>query len=96
MLLNDGAEVGRVNGVDPVKLSELTQKLAQKDDSDFEPSGPANQETLNETLHRLTHKSGIVLFMKGIPADPKCKFSRATMELLTNVQSDILENKTFE
>jgi len=96
ILLNDGAEFGRVNGVDPVKLSEMTQKLAQKGSEDFEPSGPVDTETLNEKLHRLTHKSGIVLFMKGIPADPKCKFSRATMELLKNVQSDILENENLD
>ena len=74
----------------------MTQKLAQKGSEDFEPSGPVDTETLNEKLHRLTHKSGIVLFMKGIPADPKCKFSRATMELLKNVQSDILDNENLE
>jgi len=33
--------------------------------------------------------------MKGIPSEPKCRFSRATMELLTQVQSDFLSNKDF-
>jgi len=52
-------------------------------------------ETLNERLHRITHKAGIVLFMKGNPTEPKCKFSRATMELLKSVQGDLLECGDF-
>ena len=31
-------------------------------------------ETLNEKIHRLIHQDAIVLFMKGTPAEPFCKF----------------------
>ena len=56
------------------KGSEDVEKLASGTlavaaDSD---SGP--KETLNERLHRIIHHDSIVLFMKGIPQEPKCKF----------------------
>jgi len=93
IFLNDGTETERVNGVDPLKLNSAVEKLASGGDSDdiVLPVG----ETLNEKLHRLTHKSGAVLFMKGDPRAPKCKFSRATMELLNNVLPDLIENENF-
>lgn len=95
VVLNRGVEVGRVNGIDPVGLTQQVEKLARDDDGEIELASNSVVETLDQQLHRLTHKSGIVLFMKGNPKEPKCKFSRATMELLKDVQSDIMENDQF-
>ena len=33
-------------------------------------------------LKRLTSSAPVMIFMKGIPAAPKCKFSRALVEML--------------
>merc|ERR1712168_1130446 len=40
-------------------------------------------------LHRIIHHDSIVLFMKGIPQEPKCKFSRAVMALFKEVMPDL-------
>jgi len=96
LLLDNGVEVGRVNGVDPVKLSGDVEKLANGVEDDDDVKVNKIEETLNEKLHRLTHKSGIVLFMKGNPLNPQCRFSRATMELLKDVQSDLIDSADFD
>ena len=73
LLLKDGKEVSRINGIDPVQLSDSVEKLASGT-LDVTPSESSPKETLNEKLHRIIHKDAIVLFMKGIPQEPKCKF----------------------
>jgi len=98
IIISKGLEVARVNGVDPAGLNAAVAKFTSSSSPASELTPRTNvplTETLTQQLHRLTHKSGIVLFMKGIPSEPKCKFSRATMELLTQVQSDFLSNKDF-
>lgn len=96
ILLDNGAEVNRVNGVDPAKLSNAVEKLAAEHDFDTESIVATVGESLNERLHRITHQAGIVLFMKGNPIEPKCRFSKATMELLNSVQSDLINSGHFE
>jgi len=97
IIISKGVEVARVNGVDPAGLNAAVAKFTSSSSPASEPTAKTSveSETLTQQLHRLTHKSGIVLFMKGIPSEPKCRFSRATMELLTQVQSDFLSNKDF-
>lgn len=89
IIISKGVEVARVNGVDPAGLNAAVAKFTSSSSPASEPTPKTNveSETLTQRLHRLTHKSGIVLFMKGILSEPKCKFSRATMELLNQVQS---------
>jgi len=88
LLLKDGKEVSRINGIDPVQLSDSVEKLASGT-LDVTPSKSSPKETLNEKLHRIIHKDAIVLFMKGIPQEPKCKFSRAVMALFKEVMPDL-------
>jgi Grx4 family monothiol glutaredoxin len=49
---------------------------------------PAN--TLEERLKQLITRSKVILFMKGLPSQPKCGFSRQICELLAK------ENVTFD
>lgn len=86
LLVKDGKEMTRINGVDPVKLSEQVDKLASGVDQ--EKSAEA-AETLNEKLHRLIHQDAIVMFMKGTPAAPQCKFSKQLMALLTEIDPEL-------
>ena len=37
---------------------------------------------LNDRLRKLTLAAPVMLFMKGTPSEPKCKFSRSTIALL--------------
>eukprot|EP00484_Ammonia_sp_Unknown_P006939 CAMPEP_0197075540 /NCGR_PEP_ID=MMETSP1384-20130603/211663_1 /TAXON_ID=29189 /ORGANISM="Ammonia sp." /LENGTH=343 /DNA_ID=CAMNT_0042514389 /DNA_START=17 /DNA_END=1048 /DNA_ORIENTATION=+ len=39
-------------------------------------------EELNKRIAKLINAAPIMLFMKGTPEEPKCKFSRATIEIL--------------
>ncbi|KAH7106409.1 glutaredoxin [Auriculariales sp. MPI-PUGE-AT-0066] len=45
-------------------------------------------EELDARLRRLMNKSTVVLFMKGSPDEPRCGFSRKTVELLRNGNVD--------
>merc|ERR1719203_676374 len=51
------------------------------------------QLSLDSRLHSLTHKSKVMLFMKGNPSGPKCGFSRQIVELL---QSKSIDFDTFD
>lgn len=86
VLVKDGKEYARVNGVDPAKLSEEVEKLA----SGAEEATTAEVgETLNQKLHRLIHQDAIMLFMKGTPAEPRCKFSKALMALWKEIDPEL-------
>ena len=73
--------MSRVNGVDPVELAEKTEKLATGADLGLaENSGEIQKkESLNEKIHRIIHQDAIVLFMKGNPKEPKCKFRKINL-----------------
>ena len=78
---SDGKEVSRINGIDPVKLSEQVEKLAVGAEMSDEK---VVAETLNAKIHRLIHQDAIVLFMKGTPAEPFCKFRSVFGILITS------------
>ena len=82
-LISGGKEVSRINGIDPVKLSEQVEKLAAGAELSDEK---VVAETLNEKLHRLIHQDAIVLFMKGTPAEPFCKFRSVFRHFAFEVQ----------
>lgn len=93
LLFSQGHEVARVNGVDPAGLNAAVSKLTSAISATASPTTlPTSAETLNERLHRITHQSGIVLFMKGRLSEPQCRFSKATMELLNDVQPGFSDN----
>ena len=73
--------MSRINGIDPVKLSEQVEKLAAGAEMSDEK---VVAETLNEKIHRLIHQDAIVLFMKGTPAEPFCKFRSVFGILITS------------
>ena len=73
--------MSRINGIDPVKLSEQVEKLAVGAEMSDEK---VVAETLNEKIHRLIHQDAIVLFMKGTPAEPFCKFRSVFGILITS------------
>merc|ERR1712000_523455 len=49
---------------------------------------PKTQDELNKKLHDLTHRSKVILFMKGTPETPRCGFSRTMVSLLQEEKVD--------
>lgn len=77
------ALVDRLEGADAVELGARVEAL-QKPGS-AAPAGAQAVKALDalaERVKRLIGASPVMLFMKGTPEEPKCKFSRRAVELL--------------
>ena len=99
VLLDLGGRVVEViEGADDVaKLTHAVRNLCTavgppsaeaKDDSGAnmdktKSSSASPEEILNNRLKQIIQSSQIVLFMKGIPSQPRCGFSRQAIEILT-------------
>jgi thioredoxin-like negative regulator of GroEL len=93
VLLHGTAVVDIIAGIDDVsKLTQAVSSLRNRDE-DVSSSSPIDtsevtsnistaEERLSKKLKELTHKSTVMLFMKGTPDQPKCGFSRQAVELL--------------
>lgn len=44
--------------------------------------GKTEAETLDERLQKLVNRHTVMLFMKGLPSNPQCGFSRQIVEIL--------------
>jgi Grx4 family monothiol glutaredoxin len=99
ILLRGHTLLDRIEGADAKKLTDAVAKHAATaaralSHSDAVPAvgsiiEPADVEETLEQLEarcrRLMNQDRVVLFMKGSPATPKCKFSRATVEELSKL-----------
>ncbi|XP_076054237.1 glutaredoxin 3 isoform X2 [Oratosquilla oratoria] len=87
VLLREGKQVGRVEGANPGELTTQVKKQAAKTELiSCTPATPA--EDLNTRLKRLINSAKCMLFMKGSPQQPRCGFSRTTIELLAKYEVD--------
>lgn len=78
-----GGKVGEaLEGANPSKLVALVNKVAKQAAASSTDASPSAKEELNARLRKLTHAAPVMLFMKGEPSNPKCKFSRETTTLL--------------
>ena len=78
--LNGMTEGGKLEGVNPTEVVKLVKTLA-----DSPVQEPVDLEALLTTrLESLINTAPVMLFMKGNPEGPKCKFSRQVVELLAN------------
>lgn len=89
VLLHDGRLVARVDGANPPLLAEKVAWLVNASHDDLQRAA----------LVGLTKRSKVMLFMKGAPDAPKCRFSRQIVDILrkNKVQFDyfdILEDLT--
>nr|KAG5698801.1 hypothetical protein BaRGS_032220 [Batillaria attramentaria] len=71
-----------VDRVDGAKAAELTQKVGKYVSAD-----------LNTRLKRLINSAPVMLFMKGDPEQPRCGFSKQTVQLLNERN---VKYKTFD
>jgi len=81
----NGSKVELFEGADVAKLKGLVEKYAS---SEVTPAdGPSVEGgSLEDRLRKLTQSAHVMLFMKGNPAEPKCKFSRGMIEILNEEQ----------
>ncbi len=66
------------------KTNQKLENIAQneKEESKKEKESEETLEELNARIGKLISGHSFMLFMKGTPDEPKCKFSRRTIELL--------------
>ena len=75
----EGAKVADMT----LKVRELADKVALK-----AKSAPLTAAKADRDLKKLINAAPAMLFMKGSPSAPECKFSRATVELLGSVNAE--------
>eukprot|EP00735_Rhodelphis_limneticus_P011360 TRINITY_DN4449_c0_g1::TRINITY_DN4449_c0_g1_i1::g.7341::m.7341 TRINITY_DN4449_c0_g1::TRINITY_DN4449_c0_g1_i1::g.7341 ORF type:complete len:339 (+),score=68.71,sp/Q28ID3/GLRX3_XENTR/50.00/3e-103,Glutaredoxin/PF00462.19/39,Glutaredoxin/PF00462.19/4.6e-18,Glutaredoxin/PF00462.19/2.4e-17,Thioredoxin/PF00085.15/8.6e-17,SH3BGR/PF04908.10/0.0024,SH3BGR/PF04908.10/0.037,GST_N_3/PF13417.1/1.5e+03,GST_N_3/PF13417.1/2.8,GST_N_3/PF13417.1/0.24,Phosducin/PF02114.11/0.00011,Thioredoxin_8/PF13905.1/0.0011,Thio len=80
VFFNGGHQTGTVTGADAAEVTKRVQGFGQ--------TPAAAPLALHTRLQALMNKAPIVLFMKGSPAAPKCKFSRAILDLLSQQKID--------
>eukprot|EP00947_MAST-08B_sp_MAST-8B-sp1_P004041 g4041.t1 len=87
ILLSGGSVVAAVEGANPPALAKAVAEQAKAAASSSGGGGAGGAggagggEPLNERLTRLTRATHVMLFMKGNPSEPKCKFSRETVSI---------------
>jgi len=80
--------VDRLDGADVAALSKKVAQHAQSTTASIPAAAPT--EDLNKRLKALINASKCMVFMKGTPNEPRCKFSRALMELLKTHHVDFM------
>jgi len=81
-ILRKGVKVDLVEGANPASLQSAIDRNLAGAAAPKPASSAADREALDDKLRRLIQSAHVVLFMKGTAAAPKCKFSRAMVELL--------------
>ena len=69
LFIKEKTEVGRITGFDVPALKTFAERLHQ------------DKLNLERKLRALIGKEKVMVFIKGTPEDPKCKFTRALLEL---------------
>jgi Grx4 family monothiol glutaredoxin len=93
VILKNGQEIDRVNGVNVGELSKKIH-LHAPPTSEAPPTSNATPNTvsgnsadpkliLNERLKALINKAPMMVFIKGSPDQPKCGFSRTLVDILS-------------
>jgi len=71
-----------VAGLNVPKVAKAVEKLVPQCSNDLQSEKPA--EDITTRCGRLTKMAKLVAFIKGTPQAPRCKFTRALMELFTS------------
>lgn len=91
------ALVDKLEGADAAELTARVERLKKADAGALTGSTVKALDALTATLQRLTKAAPVMLFMKGTPEEPRCKFSRKAIEMLKGIGApfgsyDILTN----
>lgn len=95
IILRNNKEIGRVKGADAL---QLTKKVEQHIKEYVPPliSGTNDEpiDDINTRLDKLINQAPVMLFMKGSPQQPRCKFSKETMVIFNN--DNIVDFSSFD
>jgi Grx4 family monothiol glutaredoxin len=80
-ILKEMLEDGSSSLAEQLGVTHKAAVITPKENESSNESSNANDD-LNERLKKLTHRSHVMLFMKGLPSMPKCGFSRQIVEIL--------------
>ncbi|KAK6185344.1 hypothetical protein SNE40_007598 [Patella caerulea] len=81
IFIKNGEKVDRLDGANVAELSKKVKKWATG--AGQINTAPPKQD-LNTRLKNLINQSPVMLFMKGTPTEPKCGFSRQTIQILND------------
>ncbi|XP_067133719.1 glutaredoxin-3 [Centruroides vittatus] len=82
-----------IDRLDGANVPELIKKVKQLLSKALIIPSPQSKEDLNEQLKKLVNAAPCMLFMKGSPEEPRCGFSRQTIELLKKYNAEF---KSFD
>eukprot|EP01090_Pellita_catalonica_P006079 TRINITY_DN1627_c0_g1_i1.p1 TRINITY_DN1627_c0_g1~~TRINITY_DN1627_c0_g1_i1.p1 ORF type:complete len:352 (+),score=75.82 TRINITY_DN1627_c0_g1_i1:44-1057(+) len=86
VFINSNKVVDQLSGANPPELTKRVEKLqlqmAAGNPVTAARSEEDPQKALNARLKKLTSYAPVMVFIKGTPAEPKCKFSRALIGFL--------------
>uniref|UniRef100_A0A671SZT9 Thioredoxin domain-containing protein n=1 Tax=Sinocyclocheilus anshuiensis TaxID=1608454 RepID=A0A671SZT9_9TELE len=87
LFFKGGEKIDRSDGAHAPELTNKVQRLGSGGGGAAR-AGDVPKEDLNERLKRLINAAPCMLFMKGSPQEPRCGFSRQTVQILKdhNVQ----------
>uniref|UniRef100_A0A672LVI1 Thioredoxin domain-containing protein n=1 Tax=Sinocyclocheilus grahami TaxID=75366 RepID=A0A672LVI1_SINGR len=87
LFFKGGEKIDRLDGAHAPELTNKVQRLGSGGGGAAR-AGDVPKEDLNERLKRLINAAPCMLFMKGSPQEPRCGFSRQTVQILKdhNVQ----------
>ena len=63
-------------------IADLAVAGASGDGAENGGAGNSPEESLDDRLRKLVNRHGVMLFMKGLPSNPQCGFSRQIVEIL--------------
>lgn len=75
LFFRNGNEIGRVIGANPAQLMQQLEKIVK------------DNETIEQRLKSLVNQESVMIFIKGTPQEPRCKFTRAFIALLNQLEA---------
>ncbi|KAG8435509.1 hypothetical protein GDO86_013442 [Hymenochirus boettgeri] len=81
LFFKNSQKIDRLDGAHAPELTKRVQRHASST-SFAAASNSAPKEDLNERLKKLINAAPCMLFMKGSPQEPRCGFSRQTVDIL--------------
>nr|ACO10537.1 Glutaredoxin-3 [Caligus rogercresseyi] len=95
LFFRKGQKIERIDGAHPVKVVNALKTFIKTPSlSVLTPSGGELVVNVHKRCEKLLSSAPVMLFMKGGKEEPKCKFSRATIDILSTYED--LKYSTFD